>query len=169
MSHRQQEPARHHAGRPPRKPRPYPRVVPDETILPTGELSELDTGALTVPLEDSNFPTDNHGQRLRVHDEVPRTGRGSASRPALGPVGRLVVRADRRRRLRRVGETVAFVFAATLFGAVAAYLAVVAVVNVNDTTPTQVREVSPVLAVAATAMLLVAVCLFVLWRDGRPR
>lgn len=137
-----------------------PHPAPEETILPTGERSELDTDV-------HHLPTFNQGIDL-LSTGIPRTGKGSyTGAPELGPVARFVVRAQRMRRVWRVLETVVFGSLALAITPIGGWLIYVAWNNRNNLTETELREASPLLALAAAALWMVVLLLWVLWREGR--
>lgn len=151
------------AGRPPTPP-------PEKTILPTGERSELDTDALFIPIEDSNFETDNQGQPLAVHRQVPKTGPGSYTgppAPKLGPAARAVVRMQWRRVAKRVVFAVAFLCLAVPFAAAAVYFAQVSWGYRNALTYIEQRENTPVFGFLSLNMLMLLVFLTVLYWERR--
>lgn len=151
------------AGRPPTPP-------PEETILPTGERSELDTDALFIPIEDSNFETDNNGQPLAVHRQVPKTGPGSYTGPPalkLGPASKAIVRMQRARRVYRVAFAVVFLALTVACGTAAWYFADLSWGYRNALTYIELRETTPVFAFLSLVMLLLVGLLAVLYWERR--
>jgi hypothetical protein len=154
----------HAAGKPPRPPRKV-TIVPEGGDGPPTEVYT----ALDAPDDHEARPTEGYRVPTPIAAETTNaTGWNSANRPVtLGPAARFVLRAQRMRKVWRALETVVFGCLALALAPIGGYLAVNAWQHRNDLTLTELREASPLLALAAAALWMVVLLLWVLWREGR--